>query len=111
MQDTYTEFLDPAVPLRRKEELLQDAPDLDIALRGFTREGLATPARVAVTRIHFISDTSAVVTYDVCARGLPAQPQTEGMAQLQAGSWKVAAATFCSLLQQGRPHAAATGCD
>ena len=82
-------------------------PGGDIIASFVDRNGNGRPDRgepqasAKVTRVTFTTLTQATVAYDVYLNGAVALPNAEGTAVLEGGVWKIAQASFCSLVSLG----------
>jgi hypothetical protein len=97
----WEKFFTPGTSLDERVALLQNGPALRAAIEQSATNPLQQQAKAKVTKVTFASPTEATVNYDVYLNGAIALPNAEGMAVLEGGTWKVAQASFCSLVSLG----------
>jgi hypothetical protein len=97
----WEKFFTPGTSVDERVALLQDGSALRAAIEQSATNPLQQQARAKVTRVTFTSPTEATVTYDVYLNGTVALPNSQGMAVLEGGTWKVAQQSFCSLISLG----------
>jgi hypothetical protein len=104
----YTAFFDPKASLTTAEQNLQHGAVFKAALLAQAHNGQAQGGLSArVTTATLLSPNSASVHFDLLAAGKPLLSDTPGNAAREDGRWKVAAETFCQLVQlTGHPPAA-----
>lgn len=102
----YASFFDPKAPLAVTEQYLQHGPELKAALITQSHNPQAPSLSARVTTVRLLSPDSASVRFDLLSNGKPLLPNTPGYAAREDGRWKVAAKTFCGLVQlTGHPPA------
>ena len=94
----WTEFFNPKVPSAQRAALLEDGPQLAAAVSAQAKSSTAAQTSAKVLSVTVTSATQAKVVYDLLIGGTPALTNQAGAAVLQAGTWKVSAASFCGLL-------------
>lgn len=94
-------FFTPGTPVDERVALLQNGSALRAAIEQSATNPLQQQASAKVTQVTFTSPTEATVTYDVYLNGAVALPNSQGMAVLEGGTWKVAQQSFCSLISLG----------
>lgn len=94
----WTEFFNPKVPSAQRAALLEDGPQLAAAVSAQAKSSTAASTSAKVLSVTVTSATQAKVVYDLLIGGTPALSNQAGAAVLQAGTWKVSAASFCGLL-------------
>jgi hypothetical protein len=97
----WEKFFTPGTSVGERVALLQNGPALRAAIEQSAANPLQQQASAKVTKVTFTSPTEATVNYDVYLNGAVALPNAEGMAVLDGGTWKVAQASFCSLVSLG----------
>jgi hypothetical protein len=97
----WEKFFTPGTSVDERVALLQDGSALRAAIEQSATNPLQQQASAKVTQVTFTSPTEATVTYDVYLNGTVALPNSQGMAVLQGGTWKVAQQSFCSLISLG----------
>jgi hypothetical protein len=103
----YAIFFDAKTPLARSQTLLQHGARFRAALIAEGKSSQAQGAGAKVTAVNRISPDVAYVTFTVTSGGSPLLSGERGYAVRENGAWKVAAKTFCALLQlQGNPPGA-----
>jgi hypothetical protein len=97
----WEKFFTPGTPVDERVALLQNGAALRAAIDQSATNPLQQQASAKVTQVTFTSPTEATVTYDVYLNGAVALPNSQGMAVLEGGTWKVAQQSFCSLISLG----------
>ena len=97
----WEKFFTPGTPVDQRMALLQNGAALRAAIEQSATNPLQQQASAKVTQVTFTSPTEATVTYDVYLNGAVALPNSQGMAVLEGGAWKVAQQSFCSLISLG----------
>jgi len=97
----WEKFFTPGTPVAERVALLQNGSALQAAIEQSATNPLQQQATAKVTQVTFTSPTEATVTYDVYLNGAVALPNSQGMAVLEGGTWKVAQQSFCSLISLG----------
>lgn len=107
IMQAYASFFDPKAPIDVTEQYLQHGSELKSALVTQSHNPQAPGLSAWVTKVTLLSPNSAAVRFDLMSNGKPMLPDTPGNAAREDGRWKVAAKTFCSLVQlTGHPPAA-----
>lgn len=108
VKQLYTEFF--SAPTSQAKQLLQDGPSLGKAFAIANRaKGTATES-AQVSQVTFDNPTTANVTFDLSANGNVLLRNQGGQAVLIGGQWKVAKATFCTLVGYSQPGTPVPGC-
>ena len=97
----WEKFFTPGTSVDERVALLQNGAALRAAIEQSATNPLQQQASAKVTQVTFASPTQATVNYDVYLNGTVALPNAEGTAVLEGGTWKVAQASFCSLISLG----------
>jgi hypothetical protein len=97
----WEKFFTPGTSVDERVTLLQNGSALRAAIEQSATNPLQQQARAKVTHVAFTSPTEATVTYDVYLNGAIALPNSQGIAVLEGGTWKVAQQSFCSLISLG----------
>jgi hypothetical protein len=97
----WEKFFTPGTAVDERVALLQNGSELRAAIEQSATNPLQQQASAKVTQVAFTSPTEATVTYDVYLNGAVALPNSQGMAVLEGGTWKVAQQSFCSLISLG----------
>ena len=97
----WEKFFKPGTSVDERVTLLQNGAALRPAIEQSATNPLQQQASAKVTQVTFTSPTEATVTYDVYLNGAVALPNSQGMAVLDGGTWKVAQQSFCSLISLG----------
>ena len=85
-------------------QLIQDGSAFSQAISQQQKSEFAKAVSVKVTKVTVGSANKATVIFTLLLDGSPALPNQTGYAIRENGTWKVAGATFCSLLSaQGAP--------
>jgi hypothetical protein len=79
--------------------VLQHGTKFRAALQAESKSPSAQNITAAVSAVQMQSADVALVTFTLKQNGSPLLPNTHGYAVREGGKWKVAAQTFCSLLQ------------
>jgi hypothetical protein len=91
-------FFNPKTSDARRISLLQNGEQFAEVIRSQASSSLAAHASARVAGVTLVSATTAKVVYTILEDGRPARANQLGVAVYQDGTWKVGAATFCSLL-------------
>jgi hypothetical protein len=103
----YTTFFNPKTAEAQSEATLQHGPTFKDALDAASKTSQAQAVSATVSTVNQISADVAYVTFTLSVGGTAMLPNTHGYAVRDSGTWKVAAQTFCTLLQlQGTAPAA-----
>jgi hypothetical protein len=94
----WEKFFQHGATVAQRIALLQNGEALRQAVEQNAANPLQQQATAKVTNVTLTSPTTAAVTYDVYLNGKVALPKAQGMAVLDGGTWKVAQASFCSLV-------------
>jgi len=103
----YTAFFNPKASLTVAEQNLQHGAVFKAALLAQAHNPQAQGGLTArVTSVTLLSPNSASVRFDLLSAGQPLLSDSPGNAAREDGRWKVAAETFCQLVQlSGHPPA------
>ncbi|WP_067693684.1 hypothetical protein [Nocardia jejuensis] len=96
--DAYVTFFNGQTPAATRAGLVEKGAAFQPALEGMAVNPQATGTSVTVAEVKLSDATHADVKYTLLLNGTPALPDQSGQAVKDAGTWKVAAATFCALL-------------
>jgi hypothetical protein len=100
----YLAFFKGSTAAAEKVRLLQNGAAFAPVIAAQAKSPLAQSTAVTVSSVTMQSPDRATVVYTVSLGGQPALANQAGMAVREAGSWKVAAVTFCALLSlEGQP--------
>ncbi|MFJ8587200.1 hypothetical protein ACIRD2_21480 [Streptomyces sp. NPDC093595] len=110
IEKNWTAFFDPATPVDRKAELLENGDRLRPVLQAFAADPQAARTSVKVQDVTFTAADRADVTYDVLVGGSPALPGAKGTAVHHEGTWKVSVTTLCALVRLSPDATAMPGC-
>jgi hypothetical protein len=94
----WEKFFQHSTTVAQRLALLQNGTALRQAVEQSAANPLQRQAAAKVRTVTLTSPTTAAVTYDVYLNGKLALPKAQGMAVLEGGTWKVAQASFCSLV-------------
>lgn len=101
---SYLRFFDPTVAQSERLPLIQGGAAFSQAMSLQEKSEFAKAVSVKVTKVTVNSANKATVIFTLLREGSPALPNQTGYAVREGGKWKVAGATFCSLLAaQGAP--------
>jgi hypothetical protein len=84
-----------------KLALLENGSKLQQAIAIFGSDPRLKEASAKVVKVEVTSPTQATVTYNVLLNGAVALPNSQGVAVLQNGMWKVSTESFCALAALG----------
>ncbi|MGW4242444.1 hypothetical protein [Nocardia sp. NPDC004722] len=111
--DSYQRFFDGSSSADQKIALLENGQSFADTIRAQADSAIAKGTKAAVSSVTAVGADHADVVFTISLNGTPALQDQPGNAVLIGGGWKVAAATFCTLLSletQGKPPApCATG--
>ncbi len=100
-------FFSGRTPAARKIQLVQDGPQFAPVIRAQAGSPMAMSTTAKVTEVKLApSGKTALVVYKVSLGGKPVPSPFKGEAVLLGGTWKVGAASFCSLLALEGTHPA-----
>jgi hypothetical protein len=103
----YASFFDSKAPLAVTERYLQHGTEFKAALIAQSHNPQAAGLSAHVTKVTLLSTNSAAVHFNLLSGGKVLLPNSPGNAAREDGQWKVAAKTFCELVQlTGHPPAA-----
>jgi hypothetical protein len=95
----YVTFFDANVGVATSERYLQHGDQLTSALAAQAKTAKQQQLSARVTKVVLLSPDSAAVTFDLLSAGKILLTNTPGNAAREGGTWKVAARTFCQLVQ------------
>ncbi|TLS40967.1 hypothetical protein FE633_38815 [Streptomyces montanus] len=110
IKQNWQRFFDPAVPLKDKQDLLENGDKLGPVLQGFSGDERGRQVRAEVNKVEFTSPTEANVTYTLTLKGATVMPDAAGTAVEQGGVWKVSVKTLCGLVGLSGNESPAPGC-
>jgi hypothetical protein len=99
----YTRFIEPGTPIADKVGMVQDGPAFEAAMQALSSSDFAKQVSITVSKVTLDSPNKATVTYSILIQNSPVLPNTTGFAVREDGTWKVAGATLCGLLQVNNP--------
>jgi hypothetical protein len=103
----YASFFDSKASPEATERYLQHGAELASAVTAQAHNPQASGLSARVTEVTLLSRDSAAVRFELLSGGKPLLTDTPGNAVREDGRWKVAAKTFCGLVQlTGHPPAA-----
>src|SRR5258708_36201278 len=88
----------PKTPMAKRVSVLQNGSMFTSAIQSSASFPGASSASAKVTKVTGTSSTRATLLYSILLLGTPVLKDQNGVAVLQAGTWKVGDASFCSLL-------------
>jgi hypothetical protein len=95
----YTTFFDPKAPAAKSQAALQHGASFAATLEAAANSTAVQGIAATVSAVNSISPNVAYVTFTLTSGGSPLLTDTPGYAVRENGTWKVAAQTFCNLLQ------------
>jgi hypothetical protein len=95
----YVIFFDANSGVAVSERSLQHGDQLKSALAAQAKTAKQQQLSARVTKVVLLSPNSAAVTFDLLSAGKTLLTDTPGNAAREDGTWKVAARTFCQLVQ------------
>jgi hypothetical protein len=95
----YAEFFGYKTPVAVAEKYLQHGSVFASTLAAQARQGVQQRLTARVSKVVLLSPDAAAVTFTLLGGGKPLLPDSPGNAVREAGTWKVAAKTFCDLVQ------------
>lgn len=108
VKQVYAEFF--SAPVHKAMTLLQDGPTLGKAFKIAAKTKGGASESAEVKSVTFAGPTTANVTYDLATNGSVVLHGANGQAVLIGGQWKVAKATFCTLVGLAQPGKPVPGC-
>jgi hypothetical protein len=96
----YVTLFNGAAPLSQRLSYLQNSTAFEPSLQAVSTNPILKETSATVTQVSPQSATQARVLYTVALNGAPLLKDQTGVAVEINGSWKVAAASLCSLLGQ-----------
>jgi hypothetical protein len=93
----YGDFFSSTTTIARSQAVLQHGSAFHTVLVKEANSPDSDNVKIVVTAVRLLSPDTALVTYTLHAAGV-ALPGSHGYAVREDGSWKVAARTFCELL-------------
>jgi hypothetical protein len=94
-------FFLPTTSIPDRVALLENGASLQQALEERAKDPLMQQASAVVKQVDLTAADRATVTYDVLLNGTVALADSQGVAVLQDGVWKVGADSFCALISLG----------
>lgn len=95
----YTTFFDPKAPPAKTEAALQHGSAFAATLEQAANSSQAQGIAATVSAVNLVRPDVAYVTFTLSQKGSVLLPDSPGYAVRENGTWKVAAQTFCNLLQ------------
>lgn len=96
--DAYVTFFDAATPADQRVEAVERGTEFVPVLQAQSGNPQTQGTSAAVSAVQLVDSEHAAVTYTLSIGGNPVLPDQAGEAVKIGEKWKVAAATFCSLL-------------
>jgi hypothetical protein len=96
--NAYNVFFDPKSTDAQVENSVQNGAALTGAVANDNHSQYQGHSGVKVTKVQMLSPLVAKVTFDVSLDGQVILPNASGYAVKEGGSWKLAATTFCQLI-------------
>lgn len=91
-------------PTKDSIHVLQKGPQFKDTILQHKKSVLAQHASTKVTKVKLVNPKKAKVTYTVSTSGTPVLRNQHGEALKINGTWKISAASFCSLLHLQGQH-------
>ncbi|MGW6273429.1 hypothetical protein [Streptomyces sp. NPDC055060] len=110
VKKNFEKFFDPAVPVKEKEDVLENGAKMRGVLDGFSGDERGKQVSADVNKVVFGSATEADVTYALTLKGATALPDASGTSILQDGTWKVSVKTLCALVKLSGNESPGPGC-
>jgi hypothetical protein len=98
VSEAYSTFFSSTSTVARSQAALQHGSAFHQVLEQESNSSASNSIDVHVTGVRLLGDDLALVTFTIKA-GTISLPDTQGHAVKESGHWKVAAQTFCNLLQ------------
>lgn len=95
----YETFFDSSTTVARSQAVLQHGASFTKALADEARSSYAEKSSASVSSVTLTGTDVADVKFTIKNNGSPLLADTPGKAVRENGTWKVAAATFCGLLE------------
>lgn len=100
----YTSFIEPGVPISKKVGMVQDGAAFQPAMESLSQSDFAKIVTVTVSKVTIDSANKATVIFSLQLTGQgTVVPNATGYAIRDHGTWKIAGATLCQLLQANDP--------
>jgi hypothetical protein len=99
----YTHFVTPGLPIDQRVTMVQDGEAFRDSMIALSGSDFAKTVSISVSKVVLNSPNLATVTYSILISGSPVLPNATGNAVKTNGSWQVAGATLCGLLQAYNP--------
>jgi hypothetical protein len=100
----YTSFIEPGVPISTKVGMVQDGTAFQPAMESLSQSDFAKIVTVTVSKVTLNSPDKATVIFSLQLTGQgTVVPNATGYAIRDHGTWKIAGATLCQLLQANDP--------
>ncbi|MFI7342653.1 hypothetical protein ACIBUY_32505 [Streptomyces sp. NPDC050085] len=106
----WKKFFDPAVPLKEKQNVLENGDKMRQVLDSFNGDKRGGQVQANVDKVAFTSATGADVTYSLALKGATVLPGAKGTSVEQDGTWKVSVKTLCALVQLSGNASPGPGC-
>ncbi|MEV0222560.1 hypothetical protein [Streptomyces sp. NPDC050704] len=110
IEENWEKFFDPAVPLKDKQDLLEDGDKMSQVLDSFSGDERGGQVEATVNKVAFTSPTEADVTYTLTLKGATVMPDATGTAVEQDDVWKVSVKTLCGLVGLSGNESPGPGC-
>ncbi|MFJ9041380.1 hypothetical protein ACIRF8_33050 [Streptomyces sp. NPDC102406] len=110
IKENWKKFFDPAVPLKEKQDVLENGSRMRQVLDSFDGDKRGGQVEANVVTIAFTSPTGADVTYSLALKGATVLPGAKGTSVEQDGTWKVSVKTLCALVQLSGNASPGPGC-
>ncbi|MEV1022719.1 hypothetical protein [Streptomyces sp. NPDC050264] len=110
IKENWKKFFDPAVPLKEKQDVLENGTRMRSVLESFNGNKRGGQVQANVDTITFTSPTAADVAYSLALKGATVLPAAKGTSVEQDGTWKVSVKTLCALVQLSGNASPGPGC-
>jgi hypothetical protein len=110
VKQAYSTFFSSGTPASNKLAHLESASTLGAAIKAAGKAIPPGQQSATVSSVTFTTPTEANLTYSLSIGGKVVLPNADGGAVLEAGTWKVAKKTFCTLVLLGAGVSSLQGC-
>ena len=95
----FSRLFGSSAPFAKSVASLQHGAAFAATIRRESKNSYAQKSAARVTSVRLLSSDLAAVTFSISSGGQTLLPNSKGNAVKEDGTWKVAARTFCGLLQ------------
>ena len=110
IKKNWVTFFNGKTPAANRVALVQNGQQFASTLKTMASSAQSEAASVSVQKVTLTSATQATVNYTILISGAPVLAGQKGTAVLQDGTWKVAVASFCGLLELQSGGKPVAGC-